>query len=53
VELLLRPVREGFRVTTVPIDYRFRIGESTMKPIETMKWSLRRIARARFTGGSA
>jgi len=53
VELLLRPVREGFRVTTVPIDYRFRIGESTMKPIETMKWSLRRIARARFTRGSA
>lgn len=48
VELLLRPMREGFRVTSVPIDYRFRIGESTMKPLETIEWSLRRIYRARF-----
>jgi glycosyltransferase involved in cell wall biosynthesis len=51
VELLLRPIREGFRVTSVPIDYRFRLGESTMKPLETIKWSLRRILRVRFSGG--
>jgi glycosyltransferase involved in cell wall biosynthesis len=53
VELLLRPIRQGFRVTTVPIDYRFRVGDSTMKPLETIKWSLRRIGRVRFGGGQA
>jgi glycosyltransferase involved in cell wall biosynthesis len=48
VELLLRPVKEGFRVHSIPIDYRFRIGDSTMKPLETIEWSLRRILRVRF-----
>jgi len=49
VELLLRPLKEGRRVHVIPIEYRFRIGESTMRPLETMQWSLRRILRARFS----
>lgn len=53
VELLLRPIKQGFRVTTVPINYRFRVGESTMKPMETIEWTLRRIFRVRFSGGKA
>ncbi len=49
VELLLRPLKEGFRVHTVPIDYRYRIGESTMRPLESMVWTIRRIFKVRFT----
>jgi glycosyltransferase involved in cell wall biosynthesis len=49
VELLLRPLKSGFKVHTVPIDYKLRIGDSTMRPIETIHWSLRRIFRVRFT----
>jgi len=49
VELLLRPLKEGYRVHIVPIEYRFRIGESTMRPLETMKWSLLRILRVRLS----
>lgn len=49
VELLLRPLKEGRRVHVIPIEYTFRIGESTMRPLETMKWSMRRILRVRFS----
>ncbi|MDP9389009.1 MAG: glycosyltransferase family 2 protein [Actinomycetota bacterium] len=48
VELLLRPLKAGYRVHTVPIDYKHRIGESTMRPLETIHWSLRRMFRVRF-----
>lgn len=48
VELLLRPIRMGRRVKTVNIDYRPRIGESTMRPLESAAWTLKRIFRARF-----
>ncbi len=48
VELLLRPLKEGFRVHTVPITYRYRIGESTMRPLESIVWTIRRIFRVRF-----
>ncbi|MBA2474566.1 MAG: glycosyltransferase family 2 protein [Actinobacteria bacterium] len=49
VELLLRPLKEGRRVHVIPIEYTFRIGQSTMRPLETMKWSMRRILRVRFS----
>lgn len=49
VELLLRPLKEGARVHSVPIDYRFRIGESTMRPLESIAWTVRRILRVRFS----
>ena len=48
VELLLRPMRMGRRGKTVNIDYRPRIGESTMRPLESAAWTLKRIWRARF-----
>lgn len=48
VELLLRPLKDGRRVHTVPIEYRYRIGESTMRPVESLVWTLRRMFRARF-----
>lgn len=49
VELLLRPLKSGYKVHTVPIEYKDRIGDSTMRPIETIYWSLRRIFRVRLT----
>jgi glycosyltransferase involved in cell wall biosynthesis len=48
VELLLRPVKMRKRVKTVFIDYRHRIGTSTMMPAESAWWTLKRILRARF-----
>ncbi|NDD29087.1 MAG: hypothetical protein EB084_12555 [Proteobacteria bacterium] len=49
VELLLRPMCMGRRVGMVNIDYRPRIGESTMRPLESAVWTMKRIWRARFT----
>jgi glycosyltransferase involved in cell wall biosynthesis len=48
VELLLRPVREGYKVKVITIPYRPRIGESTMRPLQSAVWTLKRICRARF-----
>jgi glycosyltransferase involved in cell wall biosynthesis len=48
VELLLRPMRERRRVKIIDIPYRVRIGESTMRPLESAWWTLRRIWRSRF-----
>jgi glycosyltransferase involved in cell wall biosynthesis len=48
VELLLRPMRERRRVKIIDIPYRVRIGESTMRPLESAWWTLKRIWRSRF-----
>jgi glycosyltransferase involved in cell wall biosynthesis len=48
VELLLRPIKLGFKVGTVFIDYRDRVGVSTMRPLASAWWTLRRILTARF-----
>ena len=49
VDLLLRAIRKGCRVTSVFIPYRERIGQSTMRPLDSAKWTARRILGARFT----
>ncbi len=43
VELLLRPLKEKKRVKFVFIDYRVRIGESTLNPFHSAWWTLKRI----------
>ena len=48
VELLLRPIREGYKVKFLFIEYDFRIGVSTMQPLQSAWWTLRRILRVRF-----
>jgi glycosyltransferase involved in cell wall biosynthesis len=48
VELLLKPIKLGYKVKLVPIPYYMRIGESTMNPYETIKMSILRIIRSRF-----
>jgi glycosyltransferase involved in cell wall biosynthesis len=48
VELLLRPLRQGYRVKEINIPYRERIGQSTMRPLESAWWTIRRIFASRF-----
>lgn len=48
VELLLKPMHLGFRVATVFIDYRERIGLSTMQPINSAWWTFKRIVKVRL-----
>ncbi len=48
VELLLRPIKDGFRVKSVYIDYFERIGQTTMQPLQSAWWTLKRILKVRF-----
>lgn len=50
VELLLRPAREGWKMTSVYIPYRERVGDSTMQPLISAWWTLKRILICRFGG---
>ena len=52
VELLLKPIRMKRRVKVVHIDYRERIGASTMNPLPSAWWTLRRILAVRFSPGA-
>jgi len=47
VELLLRPIKSGFKVKTVFIDYGNRIGVSTMRPLSGAWWTLKRLLAVR------
>jgi len=47
VELLLRPIKCGFKVKTVFIDYGNRIGVSTMRPLSGAWWTLKRLLAVR------
>lgn len=49
VELLLRPLKEGYRVKVEFIPYRERLGVSTMRPLASAWWTLKRILRVRFS----
>jgi hypothetical protein len=49
VELLLRPLRLHKRVKVVFISYHERLGTSTMQPLQSAWFTLKRILRARFT----
>ena len=49
VELLLRPLKMGKRLKVVSIDYRERIGQTTMCPLQSAWWTLRRILTVRFS----
>jgi hypothetical protein len=51
VELLLLPVRHGYRVQDVPIDYFERVGHTTLHRWDSTKWTFRRIANVARAGG--
>lgn len=48
VELLLRPLKLGKKLKVVNIDYRERVGTSTMQPLQSAWWTLRRIVGVRL-----
>lgn len=45
VELVLMPQRMGFKVAELPIDYRERIGNTTLHRWDSAKWTFKRIFR--------
>jgi glycosyltransferase involved in cell wall biosynthesis len=47
VDMLIVPYRMGFRVAEVPIDYRERIGETTLRRFKSTWWTFKRLWRAR------
>lgn len=49
VDLLLIPIKKGYKVGNRFIDYRERVGQSTMQPLPSAWWTLKRILRTRFT----
>jgi glycosyltransferase involved in cell wall biosynthesis len=49
VDLLLVPIKLGYKVGTRFIDYHERVGQSTMQPLPSAWWTLKRILRTRFT----
>jgi glycosyltransferase involved in cell wall biosynthesis len=49
VELLLRPIKMGKRFKVEYIEYRHRIGVSTMMPLQSAWWTLKRILGVRFS----
>ena len=49
VDLLLIPIKLGYKVSNHFIDYRERVGQSTMQPLPSAWWTLKRILRTRFT----
>jgi len=49
VDMLVIPFRLGFRVVDVDIDYRARIGFTTLHRFDSTIWTFRRLWRARST----
>ena len=47
VDMLVIPYRAGFRVTDIPIEYRERIGASTLQRFKSTVWTFKRLWRAR------
>lgn len=48
VELLLKPIKLGYKTHTIFIDYKERIGVSKMEPLRSAWWTLKRILKVRF-----
>jgi len=47
VDMMIIPYRLGYRVTEVPITYRERIGETTLRRFRSALWTFKRLWRAR------
>lgn len=50
VELLLRPLKDGYKLKVIFIEYRERIGKSSLHPLRSAWWTLKRILWVRFAG---
>jgi len=49
VDLILRTVHKGYKVKSIFIPYRERLGQSTMRPMQSAYWTAKRILGARFS----
>jgi glycosyltransferase involved in cell wall biosynthesis len=47
VDMLIIPHRRGYRVAEIPIEYRERIGASTLQRFKSTLWTFKRLWRAR------
>lgn len=47
VDMYVIPFRRGFRVTEIPIDYRERVGETTLRRFSSTIWTFKRLWNAR------
>jgi glycosyltransferase involved in cell wall biosynthesis len=47
VDMLILPYRRGFRVTEIPIEYRERIGATTLQRFRSTLWTFKRLWKAR------
>jgi glycosyltransferase involved in cell wall biosynthesis len=47
VDMMVIPFRLGYRVTEIPIAYRERIGETTLRRFRSTLWTFKRLWRAR------
>ena len=47
VDMYVIPFRRGFKVTEIPIDYRERIGTTTLHRFSSTVWTFKRLWRAR------
>ena len=50
VDMMVIPHRLGYQVTEVPIEYRERIGASTLQRWKSTVWTFKRLWRARYVG---
>lgn len=49
VELILKPIKYGYKLKVIFIEYKERIGRSTMTPLKSAWWTLKRILKVRFS----
>jgi glycosyltransferase involved in cell wall biosynthesis len=47
VDMYVIPFRRGFKVTEIPIDYRERIGDTTLHRFSSTLWTFKRLWKAR------
>jgi glycosyltransferase involved in cell wall biosynthesis len=48
VELLLKPIKYGYKYDSIFIEYRERIGASKLEPLKAAWWTWKRIVNVRF-----
>lgn len=53
VDMLIIPYRRGFRVTEIPIEYRDRIGDTSLRRWSSTVWTFKRLWNARKVKRSA
>ena len=48
VELLIKPIQNGYRFKEIGIDYKERMGEVTVNRLSSVVWTIKRIFKLKF-----